>query len=298
MGTQDVVPPRRVRRIESPDGKSTLFHTSPTPDGDAVYEVEQTTIELHVEVERDVLRHRGVALTPAVEEYLRRRAVLFARNLAREKRARGIAPHLVQLLSAVSKRDAERLASAMVIDADEFTALCFNARALLGYRYRVKWKEFHPDHHHGYSDEISKALRDAKVGPATPKLAKAMRKMRAMFDERKRVHAHMFQRGAKWHCFFFDLNDLTDPDRGPHMHYISHRWADVSLEAVWNAFDERHQSIPRGVHIQYREERMEQEAARRRSSRGEKKPRGGYVLSVEPAPSSEDDSADSSLTRT
>lgn len=58
---------------------------------------------------------------------------------------------------------------------------------------------------------------------------------------------------------------------------------------MWGAFGERHQSIPRGIHIRYRDERLEQEAARRARSKGNKKATGGHVLRVDPAPADSDE---------
>jgi hypothetical protein len=66
----------------------------------------------------------------------------------------------------------------------------------------------------------------------------------------------MFTKGAKWHCFFFDYDDIGgEHHTGPHVHYLSHRWAVPGLEreTVWAAFEERRQSLPR-EHISYIDE--------------------------------------------
>jgi len=118
-------------------------------------------------------------------------------------RAKGIPPHIMKLFEAVTKREAVRLASKMGSPKDELTQLIFNsARTWLPHRLRVR--EFHPAHHETFRRHF-RAIGKARPGPATPEMVKAMRKMHAIFEERKRVHAHMFERGAKWHCFFFDM---------------------------------------------------------------------------------------------
>ncbi len=251
-------------RIDSPDGKTSLFHVWAGSEEDPARGLLEASVGMEIAMEREVLRRKGLDGAPGVEEMLQQKRVELREKWERQVRAEGVAPHLVQLLAAPSKRDAERLASSMVVTSREFANLVLNAHALLGYRHRLKVREYRPDHHAAFSDEVSEALHDAKAGPASPEMEKAMRKVGAMFDERKRVHAHLFERGAKWHCIFFDFNDMTDQERGPHLHYVSHRWTGLRRDAVLAAFDERRQSLPRRIHIQYVDDGLERAARRHR----------------------------------
>jgi hypothetical protein len=91
--------------------------------------------------------------------------------------------------------------------------------------------------------------------------------MDALRMEEKRVVAHMFSKGAKWHCFFFDFSDiLGEHHAGPHLHYLSHRWTTPGLtrESVWAAFDSRKNSLPRGQHIAYLDTRVDPSTRGRR----------------------------------
>ena len=81
---------------------------------------------------------------------------------------------------AVTKREAVRLAWKMVITKDELTQLIFNSHSHLGYRHRLRFREFHPPQHKTYSDDISDAIGKARPGPAAPEMVKAMRKMHAI----------------------------------------------------------------------------------------------------------------------
>jgi hypothetical protein len=267
-----------VRRLDLPDGSAILVGSA-GPGTDHVQGVLDGMVEMQLTKARERLRRAGIPLDASAEERLKVLASGFRRDFEGHVRGRGIAPRIVNLLAAPSKRDAERLASAMTITAEQFSDLMFNAHAQLGYRHRMKWREFLPPHLEGISDKISDALRDAKPGPATPEVAKAMRKVQATMEERKRVHVHMLERGAKWHAFFFDLNDVTDLDHGPgpHLHYISHRWG-IDREAVWTDFDERHQLIPRRVHIRFVNERLERAEHERRRARANRMPGPGHVL--------------------
>jgi len=273
-------------RLDSPDGKSAVYVLQAAPDSDGGHSRQslEACVEMQVDAMSWVARRKGLDITPELEQALREQARNHWKEHERQMRAKGIPPHIMKLFEAVTKREAVRLASKMVITKDELTQLIFNSRTHLGYRHRLRVREFHPAHHETFSDDISEAIGKARPGPATPEMVKAMRKMHAIFEERKRVHAHMFERGAKWHCFFFDMNDVTDPEHGPHLHYISHRWPGIDRDAVLAAFDERRHSLPRQVHIRYLDESLEQPARQRRVSVA---PTSGHVLRVEPAPEPE-----------
>lgn len=259
-------------------GRRTVFIASAGTGNDHAHEMLEAIVEMRVAMARHQLRREGLDGVPEVEPILARLAGEFRHEFERERRREGVAPHIRQLLGAVSKREAERLAGKMVITAMEFADFAFNAHVLLGYRHRMKWRQFVPEHLEGATGEASSAVREATPGPASPALAKAMSRVHAVFEQRKRVHVHMFERGAKWHAFFFDLNDVGDPEQGPgpHIHYVSHRWG-LDRHLVWDNFDQRRQTIPRGAHIRYSDPRTSSDPARRRS--GTKWPSGaGHVL--------------------
>jgi hypothetical protein len=236
-------------------------------------------VEMWLAMARERLRRSGVPLDDAAEARLKGMANDFRQRFERDAQGRGVAAQIVELLRTGSKRDAERLAREMTITAEQFSDLMFNAHGQLGYRHRMKWREYLPAHLEGISDQITVALREAEPGPASPDLAKAMRKVQATFDERKRVHVHMLERGAKWHAFFFDLNDVTDLEHGPgpHLHYLSYHWG-LDRQVLWNAFDERHQSIPRGVHVRFVNDRVEKAERDRRQARLNRGLGPGHVL--------------------
>lgn len=266
-----------LQRIDA--GRSSLFVISAGEGENHARGALEAAADLQLEVAKERLRQEGLENLPGMARAIELKRAQLVDEWEAEVRSRGVALHIQQLLGAPSKGDAIRIAASIAITHAELADFVSNAHAQLGYRHRMKFKEFRPDHHGAFSDQISQALQSAKPGVAPPEMVKAMRKVHALFEERKRVHIHMFEKGAKWHAFFFDFNDLTDPKKGPHVHYVSHRWADLTREIVWDAFDERIQSIPRGVHIRYVEPEMA--AAARRRSQKRRLFTSGHVLEVE-----------------
>jgi hypothetical protein len=260
-------------------GQSTLFMISAGTGKDHARGGLESMASLHLQILKDQAKRRGLDGVPGLDEALEQRVIEWTEEFEADLRIRGVALHIQRLLSAPSKSDAVRIASAITITHQEFSDLVTNAPSQLGYRHRMKFKEFRPPHHRAFSDQISKALQSAEPGKASPEIVKAMRKVTALFDERKRVHVHLLEKGAKWHAFFFDFNDMTDPKVGPHIHYVSHRWADLTREIVWDAFDIRRQSLPREVHIRYIEPAMS--AASKRKLNMRSMPTNGHVLQVD-----------------
>jgi len=169
-------------RLDSPDGKSAVYVLQAAPDSEGGHSRQslEACVEMQVDAMSWVARRKGLEVTPEFEQTLREEARVYWKEFERQMRAKGIPPHIMELFEAVTKREAVRLAWKMVITKDELTQLIFNSHSHLGYRHRLRFREFHPPQHKTYSDDISDAIGKARPGPAAPEMVKAMRKMHAI----------------------------------------------------------------------------------------------------------------------
>lgn len=155
---------------------------------------------------------------------------------------------LVALLRAETKREAEKIAKAMVLAPESLAALIEDP-GQLGYNHRRK----HRDH-------IPEARRmndfDAIFFGDDEARSKAFRQLDAVFEERKYVNAHLFE-GENWAIFYFTQHDVLGAHgkMGPHVHFLSRAmYPDHSCGVIWQAFDDREFKIPTAFHIRYADE--------------------------------------------
>jgi hypothetical protein len=245
-----------ISKIDAPDGGSSLLVIQAGPDEDESSESKlDASAEMFYIAQRERVQRAGLAHLPGAEALLRQKQREYRAKLEREIRAEGIAPGIIELFEAPTKKAAIDVARRLTITNTQFANLVINAQWQLGYRHRQRIRDFRPNHHEAFSDDISRALGRIKgPGPVSADVAKDLRKMNALSSEHKHVVAHLFSKGAKWHCFFFDFDDLLgEHHTGPHLHYISHRWSvpGVTCETVLDAFETRRNSLPRGEHIKF-----------------------------------------------
>lgn len=72
-----------------------------------------------------------------------------------------------------------------------------------------------------------------------------------VITQRKNIHAHLFEKQAQWHCFYFTFNDVqgSHGSMGSHIHYISSLWR-LDLKKIWSEFEKKDHPW-QGVHIPY-----------------------------------------------
>lgn len=252
-----VVPKASVTRVDAPDGKSSMFVSRAGGDDENPAQSGlDAAADLAVEMARARLERAGLGNVPGTEQHLQRLRTEHRAWLEHETRSSGIAPRIIRLFEAPTKKDAVRVAHQLAITKSQWATLLLNAREY-GYRVNRKVREFLPDNHDALSQEMSEALGEiAGPGPAGPRLARAMRRANALHDQTRVVNAFMFSKGAKWHCFYFAFGDLLGDHHGtPHVHYLSHRWIapGLSKETVWASFEKRSLSLP-SEHIRYVDE--------------------------------------------
>lgn len=171
-----------------------------------------------------------------------------ARESLEKLKSHGISQDIRDLFAAKRKNDAERIAKRITIRHQDLAALALNSEQL-GLTHRFKAKEFHP---HGVGD-FKAPLEITKPGSSFfNKEGKAwFKRVSHMFNQRKRMHVHMFENDKEWHFLFFDFSDTQGHGGkvGPHIHYCSHLWG-VPKEETFRVFDTRG-NRPTCVHIKY-----------------------------------------------
>jgi len=163
-------------------------------------------------------------------------------------RGLGVPDAIDSLLSAGTKREAERIANASVITENELFLLVHN-HSQKGFTHRSRFPDFVPDHLQ-ITDVDRNEMRAGVFG-------RISRKFSSLFAFRKVLHVHMFEGDSKWHCIFFSYEDIDESGanhwkNGPHVHYVSHLWPRLNPQQVWEAYDRRRTRVVAGVHLRFR----------------------------------------------
>jgi hypothetical protein len=163
----------------------------------------------------------------------------------------GIHGGLRALLAARRKKDAEKAVNGLVFTAGDLARLIYNCGEL-GLTHRTRFKR-----HVSPNDLLSASDSAAMHADSAPHAAvKAWAKVARQFRDGKRVKVHLFESPDAWHCFYYSQDDADESEGnhweyGRHLHYLSHLWTGrLTREDVWNAFDQRHTSLP-SVHIRF-----------------------------------------------
>ena len=155
---------------------------------------------------------------------------------------------LATLFAIDKKLELKKYCRALVIRGDELVRLIWYSR-LIGYLHGPAHEDFVPEEADLTPDDID-VLRHQDVG----KLPKVTRKIRNLFAVRKRLSAHLFYNGVKWHLFYFTFSDMDQPGHwthGSHVHFVNYLWKEYLPEQLEDLlFSERRAKV-RGVHIRY-----------------------------------------------
>ena len=186
----------------------------------------------------------GYELTPALLQTIDRTARARDAEYFGEARARGISKSIRDLLGARRKKDAERIASEVVIDAAQFHDLVLNCQ-MLGLSHHSKFHSFEPEQRLLTADERAALFASGETQPPSADQEKVAAKVRQLFVEREQRSIHMFANSRdEWHCFFFSFDDIADSGNhwtgGSHVHYVSHVFDPRKLtkKKVWKALDQ------------------------------------------------------------
>jgi len=155
---------------------------------------------------------------------------------------------LVALFAIEKKSDLEKYCADLVIRSSELVRL-ITFCSLIGYLHGRAHEDFEPE-----QAELTTADIDVLRRQQLDKLPKFAAKVRNLFSVRKRLSAHLFYNGTRWHLFYFTFGDMEHPGHwkhGSHVHFVNDLWPEYRPEQLEDLlFSERRTKIG-GIHIRY-----------------------------------------------
>ena len=174
-----------------------------------------------------------------------------------------IPEQLVELLYIEKKSVLEKFAKKLEISQGDFVALVSNAQTV-GYFHQIKYHDFQPQHLQPTDEEISGLGKKTSDGKISNEGQKFIRKVSQLFEQRRRLVAHIFYNPSRWHLFYFDQRDTNNrsPNHwnyGSHIHFVNDLWPGYDRNDLWNLFDKADASIGGKLHIRFKPERIEEQ---------------------------------------
>ena len=130
--------------------------------------------------------------------------------------------------------------------------------ALAPYRYANHFAREMPTHLRPTEAE-SDAIATNGVGSFRSREArKFASKIFQLFHEQRSLAAHLFYTPSRtyWHLFYFDNRDTNEEQNhwkhGPHIHYVSDLWPELTMEAAWNQVKSGEVKFSNKLHLRYR----------------------------------------------
>lgn len=202
-------------------------------------------VEAAIELRACQLTANGELVTSDDEVKIRKEVEQQKRKHERLIYKFGLSKNIKTLIGSKTKKEAEHLGKLMTIKENDLFLATHNS-AQVGFLCKSKFQEFIPEH-------LSVTHEDFEGTGARER--KGFKKAFSLFNERKLVQVHLFEKEDLWHCFYFAYNDIEDTNdnhwkMGAHIHYVSHLWSNLKPIDIWNAFDDRKQKIP-GIHIKF-----------------------------------------------
>jgi hypothetical protein len=208
-----------------------------------VFDVEGLQ-QVAIDLEYARLIKEGVPLVPKIKSLVKDTVKRDFEVLASKIRAEGTPQKIVDLFSFTKKGKAEKYAKNIKILEFELFLLIHNSQQL-GYRHKSKLLEHIPSQLQIGEEDVGNLFKTDKS-----KLAK---RIVAAHKQRKRMHAHLFEKDSDWHCFYFSYDDVEEGEnhfvQGTHLHYLSHLWT-YNKEVIWSSFDARITNI-KDIHIKF-----------------------------------------------
>ena len=179
--------------------------------------------------------------------------------------------YLQELLAIEKKAELKRFCKKITITQDDLIRLIFNC-STIGYLHARKHHEFVPKHLPPKDNEL-RALGRATTGDTlTGDAEKCVNKISQIFKERRQLSAHVFYNDAKWHIFYFDLDDTDERSNhwkhGSHIHFVNYLWPNLDINNLFGLFDEAESNVAGKLHIRYKDQERTQ----------------GYIDEVSPQP--------------
>lgn len=162
---------------------------------------------------------------------------------------------LVTILSINKKQDLKRYCRTAIITQTDLANFIMACNAGMGpFTHQARHREYIPDHLKLSEVDIG-ALTAA--GHFKKRAQKTMRKVSAIFDERRLLSGHIFFNPDQsiWHLFYFDQRDFSERNNhwegGSHIHLINWLWSGRTAQSTWNEFCDGNPKMNGALHIKF-----------------------------------------------
>ncbi len=202
---------------------------------------------MDVDMQLEQLRARGRLITPDVKAKVKSTVERRRAEYHDKVDQIGVPDTLKRLFSITKKAEVEQYCRSIVPSEYDLFLLIHNC-SQIHLAHRSKFKQYVPDHL-----TVSRVDRD-EMKAGNPK--RFLTKTHSILLERRYIHAHLFERGANWHCLYFSHQDIEPTSSnhwkyGCHLHYISHLWPKLRKRWIWHKFNKRFTEISGSLHIRF-----------------------------------------------
>lgn len=165
---------------------------------------------------------------------------------------------LLAIFNIDRKKQLKKHCRSLVIFPEDLADLIFTCAtgAMPSYEHQRHHREFQPEHLH-LQDEDLRALVANGVGPMQPRARKTVRKVEALFEERRLLSGHIFFTPdlARWRLFYFDQRDFFEHGNhwqsGAHIHLINHLLSGRTAQQVWDQFRTGNPKMGGALHVRF-----------------------------------------------
>lgn len=226
----------------------TRFGSPLTPSGALYCACDQEgLLQMDVDMQLEQLRARGRLITPDVKAKVKSTVERRRAEYHDKVDQIGVPDTLKRLFSITKKAEVEQYCRSIVPSEYDLFLLIHNC-SQIHLAHRSKFKQYVPDHL-----TVSRVDRD-EMKAGNPK--RFLTKTHSILLERRYIHAHLFERGANWHCLYFSHQDIEPTSSnhwkyGCHLHYISHLWPKLRKRWIWHKFNKRFTEISGSLHIRF-----------------------------------------------
>lgn len=162
-----------------------------------------------------------------------------------------VSKNFIDLLSAKTKRDHERLLRGQTLTPDQLAELIFRAHDEQGFTYSKYIAEYLPK---GIDPkdlpEFIHVKQDGRVR-VSGKTSLKEGQLKSVVSDRKVTVSHFLEKGDEWHCFFAVYRSLRGEETWnngqPHFHYISDKWTIPKADIITRLKSENYPST--SIHI-------------------------------------------------
>jgi hypothetical protein len=162
---------------------------------------------------------------------------------------------LVTIFSIDRKQELKRHCRTAIITQTDFANLimtCMIGGAPLAHQRHHR--EYIPNHLQLSENDLGTLTA---TGQFKARAQKTMRKVSAIFDERRLLTGHIFLSPdqSRWHLFYFDQRDFSERnnhwDGGAHIHLINWLWSGRTAQSTWKEFCDGNPKMKGALHIRF-----------------------------------------------